>query len=499
MEETIRPQKRTYIIIIAAVVVVLLALLAFLYCIMARHQDGRFPNKTYINGIDVGGMTAGRAKDELADRVEDYALTILERGGATETITAEEIGLAYVDNGDVDELLEQYNPYHWLIDRFRTDELTAGTDTVMDETKMDETVRGLDCFRLYTPMEDAKVADDGTQFVVQPEVEGTQLDTARALEAIRAALKRGETELDLDGAGLYLAPSVRSDDADLAATAERLNGYLKANITFDFGDNRIITIDASVIRQWIVQDENGVMDLNRDLAFEFVKTKMAYKVDTFGLSHTVTTHSGTVVKLSGGDYGWCLARGDTTDKILEAVREGRTETMEAEWQYKGKNLGLDDIGGTYIEISISEQMMWCYKDYQLVVETPVVTGNVNRGNGTPYGSVWAIDGMKRDAVLGTIETMGYASPVKYWMPFTGNVGIHDADGWRSSYGGQIYLSNGSHGCVNTPEAAAKTIFDTVSIGTAVVVYDLNDPDTVVVSTPGSYEAPPTDEDWDWDD
>lgn len=57
------------------------------------------------------------------------------------------------------------------------------------------------------------------------------------------------------------------------------------------------------------------------------------------------------------------------------------------------------------------------------------------------------------------------------MPFNGNEGIHDADGWRTAYGGAIYLTSGSHGCVNTPTAMAKLIYETVDIGTAVVVYD----------------------------
>lgn len=482
MEQEVRAQKKKMIILIVAVVVVVLVGLTLFYCIMARHQQGRFPANTTINGIDVSGMTAERAKDKLANQVESYTLTIVERGDATETITAEQIGLVYVDNGDVDRLLEQFNPYLWLIDRFRSHELTAAADATVDTAQAEQVVRGLNCFRDYTPVQNAQVVDDGTQFVVQEAVEGTQLDTEKAVSAIVTALSSGETEIDLDAQGLYLAPTVFSDDADLAATAEKLNGYLQANVTFDFGDNRIVTIDADVIRTWIAEDENGTLDLNYDLAYDFVKTQIAYKIDTFGLTHEVTTHSGVKVKLTGGDYGWCLARGDTTDKILEAVRAGETvENMEAEWQYKGMNMGVDDIGGTYIEISISEQMMWCYKDYELIVETPVVTGNPNNGNGTPYGSVWAIDGMERDAVLGTIETMGYASPVKYWIPFNGNVGVHDADGWRSSYGGTIYLTNGSHGCVNTPEAAAKTIYETVSIGTAVVVYNLDDPATEIVS------------------
>jgi hypothetical protein len=498
-EQETRPRKRTYLILIVAIIAVLALIFGFFYGIMARQQSGRFPEKTYINGIDVGGMTATRAKNVLANQAEDYALTIRERNGVTETITAEDIGLAYVDDGEVDALLAEYDPSHWLIDRFRTDELTAGTDTTLDAELADQAVRALDCFRSYTAVQDAQVALVDNQFVVQPEVAGNQLDQQKALEAILAALNEGDTELDLEEAGLYLAPTVYADDAQLNATVERLNGYLSACLTFDFGDDRIVTIDASVIGDWVKQDEDGNWDLDYDTVYDFVKTKMAYKVDTFGLKHTVTTHSGVKITLSGGDYGWCLARGDTTDKIIEAVKEGRTETMEPEWLYKGKNLGYDDIGGTYVEISISEQMMWCYKNYELVVETPVVTGNISKGYDTPYGSVWAIDGMKRDAVLGTLDTMGYASPVSFWMPFTGNVGIHDADGWRSSYGGEIYKTNGSHGCVNTPYEAAKTIFETISVGTAVVVYDLSDENTVVVSTPGSYETPVTDENWDWDD
>lgn len=492
--------KRTYIIIIAAVVVVVLAILAFLYCIMARHQEGRFPDKTYINGIDVSGMTAERAKTELAARAEDYALTILERDGVTETITGEEIGLAYVDNGDVDRLMEQYNPYRWLFDQFRTDELTAGTDTTMDDALVEQQVRSLSCFQQFVPMENAKVVDDGTQFIVQPEVNGTQLDIERAVEAICAVLRSGGTEIDLDEAGLYVAPEVLSDDAGLNATVEKLNGYLAANLTLDFGDSRIVTIDSDVIRGWVAENEDGELDLDYDLAFDFVKRQMAYKFDTFGLNHTVTIHNGMTITLSGGDYGWCLNRPATTEKLLEAVQAGQTGEIEPEFLYKAKNLGNDDIGGTYIEISISEQMMWCYKDYELLVETPVVTGNVNKGNGTPYGSVWAIDGMKKDAVLGTIETMGYSSPVDFWMPFTGNVGIHDADGWRSSYGGDIYLTNGSHGCVNTPRAAMEKIYNAVEVGTAVIVYNLDDPETVVVGvTDDDYGPAPTDEDWDWND
>ena len=64
----------------------------------------------------------------------------------------------------------------------------------------------------------------------------------------------------------------------------------------------------------------------------------------------------------------------------------------------------------------------------------------------------------------------YATPVSYWMAVYGNIGIHDAT-WRRKFGGSIYKTGGSHGCINTPYANAKMIYENVSIGTPVIVYD----------------------------
>ena len=67
MDNETRSQKRTLIILIVAVVVVILIGLTLAYCVMASHHKGRFPDKTYINGVDVSGMTA-RAGQERAGR-----------------------------------------------------------------------------------------------------------------------------------------------------------------------------------------------------------------------------------------------------------------------------------------------------------------------------------------------------------------------------------------------------------------------------------------------
>ena len=65
----------------------------------------------------------------------------------------------------------------------------------------------------------------------------------------------------------------------------------------------------------------------------------------------------------------------------------------------------------------------------------------------------------------------YESYVSYWMPFLGNnYGLHDAS-WRSSFGGDIYINSGSHGCVNLPPKKAGQLYNKISIGTIVIIHD----------------------------
>ena len=50
-----------------------------------------------------------------------------------------------------------------------------------------------------------------------------------------------------------------------------------------------------------------------------------------------------------------------------------------------------------------------------------------------------------------------------------NIGMHDAT-WRSAFGGDIYRTNGSHGCINLPFEKAKIIYDYVYTGFPVICY-----------------------------
>ena len=103
------------------------------------------------------------------------------------------------------------------------------------------------------------------------------------------------------------------------------------------------------------------------------------------------TSLGTTVTLTDGDYGWCMDQDATVVDLLNALESGYQGTMEPQYTYTAISREENDIGDTYVEICISQQVMWCYKDGVCIVYTPVVTGNPNKGNATPSNGVWSIE------------------------------------------------------------------------------------------------------------
>ncbi len=138
-----------------------------------------------------------------------------------------------------------------------------------------------------------------------------------------------------------------------------------------------------------------------------------------------------------------------------------TKSLGVSGQVMGRNVGTD----TYVEINISMQHMWYYKNGKLIVSTDVVTGNKNSMD-TPKG-FHSVVSMARNTVL---SGANYSSFVSYWIGFLGSgYGIHDAS-WRDDFGGDIYNGNGSHGCVNTPYYNVQKIYNNITYGTPVIIY-----------------------------
>lgn len=437
------------------------------YIAVAVYFSSHFYEDTEIYGIDCSQKSVEEVKKLVADKLDEYRLEVKERGGASEYLSADQIDLKFVDNSSIDRMARAQRSYIWPIMLMMERDDMAGVAFSYDQKKALTAFKDLECMNpIYTKAPtDAYVQVTDSGFEVVKETEGNTLNPETTAKALYAALDGGKSVLDLEEEDCYLKPDLYSDDKALVAEAEAKDVLVQADITYEFG-SRQERVNAPVIAQWITQAADASYVIDDVEVTEYVEA-LAAKYDTFGLPRQFYTSLGTTVTLTDGDYGWCMDQDATVVDLLNALGSGYQGTMEPQYTYTAMSREENDIGDTYVEICISQQVMWCYKDGVCIVYTPVVTGNPNKGNATPSNGVWSIDAKMQNY---TLVGEGYRSPVDFWMPFNGNVGIHDMQ-TRAYFGGTIYLTNGSHGCINTPYANAKTIYENVSIGTPVIVYD----------------------------
>jgi len=130
----------------------------------------------------------------------------------------------------------------------------------------------------------------------------------------------------------------------------------------------------------------------------------------------------------------------------------------------GTQNDIDD--GNYVMVSIKDQKLWFYKNSKLILTSSVVTGTKGVYD-TRVGNYRLVSKVKGTYLIGR----DYKRWVDYWMLFDKRmqIGFHDAT-WRGSFGGAIYKTSGSHGCVNMPYGNARTLFNNIDVGTRVIVY-----------------------------
>lgn len=234
-------------------------------------------------------------------------------------------------------------------------------------------------------------------------------------------------------------------------------------ITYQFGDQSEV-LDNDRILSWLKEQEDGSVAIDEQQAKAFVK-ELAEKYDTAYTHRTFHTTAGRDIQITQGDYGWRIDQEAETKHLLELLAAKQSAVCEPIYAQTAAAHAQNDWGTTYVEVSLTDQYLWLYKDGKCILESYFVSGNPNRGHATPKG-IYGLTYKTRDAML---SGQGYDSKVKYWMPFNRNVGLHDAP-WRKTFGGQIYKSNGSHGCINLPPANAAKIYENVDKNTPVIVY-----------------------------
>ncbi len=442
-----------------------LAVLAVIYCGVAVYFSSHFFFRTKVNGWKIGGMDLEAAEEKLGKSVEEYLLTIYDREGEKHHIYGEDIGCKYVPDGSLERLLEEQSPFLWIAEVFQSKDHEAPMPLDYKDGMLQEAVASLDLFQEENIKEpqNAQIKQDENGYHVEPETEGNRPIQENVLKKVKEAVLAGESSITLTDED-YAKAEITQESPQIAGVMEQIERYQSAVITYEIQDFEEV-LDKPKILQFIQLGEDGSVSLKEDEIAKYVQ-ELASKYNTYGDIRSFQTTAGDTIQIGGGDYGWIVNKEAEAAQIKSDLEGGQPVSREPVYSQRPYVAGKDDIGKTYIEIDYTKQHMWYYEDGALVADTDVVTGNISRHNGSPDG-VFKIVYKESPAVL---KGEDYESDVTYFMPFAYNVGIHDAS-WRNGrFGGNIYKSSGSHGCINAPLEVVEKMYGKVEVGTPVIAY-----------------------------
>lgn len=443
-----------------------LGTISVMYLGMSAFFMNHFYPGSQINGVNVSFKTVNEAEEKISSVIGAYTLDIEGRDGIKEKINGEDIKLVCNKKDKIKEFKDGQSPIKWGASIFSKSNLEIDEIMTFDKELLKEKLDKSELFNTKNKVEPKDVTFEyvNNEYKIIDEVNGNKIKKDAVYENIENAILKGKNILNLDEANCYEKPKYTAKSKETIEAKELLNKYTSLKITYNFGNDEE-EIDGSTINKWLSVDKNMNITFNESQIRKYVDS-LATKYNTFGKTRKFAASTGKTVDVYGGNYGWILNKSEEVKSLIETIKKGKDATKEPIYSQKAASHDSKDFGDTYVEINLTKQHMWLYKNGSLVTETDVVTGDIGKNFGTPAGT-YRLTYKEKNA---TLKGEGYSAPVEFWMPFNGNIGIHDAPWRKDEFGKEIYKTNGSHGCVNTPPTIAGIIFDNIQAGTPVICY-----------------------------
>ncbi len=420
-------------------------------------EGEKFPEGTTLYGVDVGGMGQADAFAALQAAVAAYSLR-LTVNGQTITLSAEALELIASQ--------EKFDAYFTA--------LTGGETLPVPELLSfnQNNIRSAVVNRVGVQVQNATIAYNSSTstFQVKPATPGLDVEPGPAVDAAKRAISALRTAATATVVTTEALPTITEESPEAASGLKKANDYLKINLKYTYAPEDVApqtqALSKADIAGFVTFDEKLVPSISKALV-ESYASKMNDKYHVPGEPGKFVTTGGATIDVEVTYAGQLVDVDALTSDIYSCLTAGTSGTRTA--PYLDKTVAEDmSFGGNYVEINMSAQRLWVYKNGKCVVTTPIVTGCAYYGWNTPRG-VYQINKKARGVYL---QGNDYVSYVKYWMAFIGrSYGLHDAS-WRkeSEFGGNTYLYDGSHGCVNIPPSIMPTVYDNASVGTHVVIY-----------------------------
>lgn len=452
-------------VIIGVLVGILVVVAGYSY--RSTYYVDRFLPKTYVEDINVSELTVEEANKKLHDHYASQEFTLKENDQEWKKINKHEFGLNTDFTSELEKIKADQSQWLWGTASLGSKQNLSLNEAAFDETilasKTEELKKELDALNKDRQVTaDAKLTKGADGFEITPEVTGTKFDVDKTVADFKTELLAGKEELSLDT--YKTTPKITADNPELNKEADALNKIAHINASYTINGNTF-EIPKDKIMNWLSY-KDGKADINRDKVREYVAS-LGKKYNTSTNDSTFKSSRRGEVSVPAGTLSWTIAPDDETDALIADLSKGEDFTRSPIAQGSA-DAGAELFTNTYVEVDLENQHMWYYKDGKVALETDIVSGKPKTP--TPPG-VFYIWNKERNATLRGTNDDGskYAEPVDYWMPidWTG-VGIHDSS-WQPAYGGELWKTVGSHGCVNTPPGVMAELFNMVEVGTPVIV------------------------------
>ena len=492
--------------------VALLLVLAAVYVLLGFYYMEGFPCFTWINGVYCTGKTVNEVNEELIQSSAYDGVAILDKSGARLFISSEDAEMSLDYTASLSEAFSSRNPFAWGFYVFKNLSCDYNPTIYINKQKVIDRVsdweifvepKDLECsiekttngYTLVNGFVEVPVKDVIANKTYEAMIERNSVldltkmeDCYKVLDLTRDQKQKVdffsklEKIQDMDITYFASGESVSLNSAkasNFILTGKDIENALNEQVNAKKPGSGLFLIDGKECRlseddeidtfEGVAVDKDGNPIVSESRIYGFLKDvadthSTSWMMDRYrkGEGHEVYVNENS--KGEGSIYDI----GAEFDYLRDGIARGESLTGTRQMQLSQNAVEYDadkQLGNTYIEVNMGDQVLHYYVDGKLNMEMPVVTGNVNRGRGTPTG-IYPVYNKRYHTYLRGVD---YVSYVNYWLGVHKGVGIHDAN-WRSKFGEEIYKVDGSHGCINCPEESVSVLWEVVEVGTPVILY-----------------------------
>ncbi len=481
--------------ILCAAVLVIVAIVLF----HKIYYADKWYRQTYINEVDVSGQTLEESKKNLEKKFSDYKLTVVGRNDSELVIDGDDIDFSLHMHEEMDGLFDKQHEHDRLFPKTRRwtqkFNVSYNVNKLKDMITDSELVQGSGEHTIINPKSAyITYSKEKQQFICQKEVVGNTIIPKNLVAAIEETMKQGNTTLDLTKdkyAAVYKSPKYTSDSKELTEELELYNGSALRYIVWNMGKGNIEQITPVEISKWITCKNGKVTYKNKKIENWVENFCLKYK--TVGITRKIKSHTGKMVKIVGGDYGWQLDYEKMVQQTKKALKESidvnatqayidnpnedtkkgitlkrKAIYLNTAFQKDYENFTNDWDPKNYTEISISDQKVYVFRNGKVKFSCRCITGRPTEDRRTPTGAYF----IKEHKEAYTLTGADYSTPVKNWVRITWTgTGFHPAT-WQpwSRWSKTLYLTRGSHGCINLSVSDAQKIYNMTKYREAVFIH-----------------------------